>query len=487
MIFLLFPWLLVWQSQRHWTGSGMDERTSTQAAHPTCIKQVKIEKLFGYLTYTIPEGRILGADADRLMILYGDNGSGKTTILTLIFCLLSPLRERGEKSYVARTPFRYFEILFDDGTTISAVKEGEQLTGSYSVVIRHPTAVEESYYLKANAQGNIAAPPSDEVVKLFEGLGKLGITLYFLPDDRRVRTTLRTTLDFEAKAHPNIVWATEDDEDHEPVVVSRIVARELADSDRGSHHLDIGPALENVEYWFRSHALQGSSAGEETATSIYLRVVEQIMALAGGAPAAEENYQTLSTGRFKDLQSKTDAFTRFGLITPFPADKFLNAFLTANDPAKRTIATVIEPYVDGLEARLAALDGIRNIILTYVETINDFLTGKEIEFSLQSGVTIRGYRKTALDPSMLSSGEKQLFLLLTNTILARDSVGIFLIDEPELSLNVKWQRRLISALLRCSQGSTIQYFLASHSLELITQHRSSAVRLSQVNEPSIYA
>ena len=77
----------------------------------------------------------------------------------------------------------------------------------------------------------------------------------------------------------------------------------------------------------------------------------------------------------------------------------------------------------------------------------------------------------------LSSGEKQLILLLSNTILARDQSGIFIIDEPELSLNVKWQRTLVGALLRCAEGSRIQYLLASHSLELITLHKDNAIRL----------
>jgi predicted ATP-binding protein involved in virulence len=83
-------------------------------------------------------------------------------------------------------------------------------------------------------------------------------------------------------------------------------------------------------------------------------------------------------------------------------------------------------------------------------------------------------RRTAFGTS---SGERQLVLLLSNTILARDTAGIFLIDEPELSLNVKWQRNLVSALLRCSEGSRIQYVLASHTLELITQHKRDAIRL----------
>lgn len=138
--------------------------------------------------------------------------------------------------------------------------------------------------------------------------------------------------------------------------------------------------------------------------------------------------------------------------------------------------------MDGIEAKLTALEEIKGIITTYVETTNSFLANKVIDFTLRGGVAIRGVRRETLDPNWLSSGEKQLMLLLSNTILTRDGAGIFLIDEPELSLNVKWQRRLVEALLRCAHGANIQYVLASHSLELITQHRENAVQLFQ--EPS---
>jgi ABC-type cobalamin/Fe3+-siderophores transport system ATPase subunit len=461
-----------------------DEKTSTRAPGPTYIRRIRVERLFGYLTYTIPEEDRSGVNVDRLMILYGDNGSGKTTLLSLLFCLLSPVRQRGEKTYVAKTPFKRFEVIFDDGTSILATKEGEQLVGSYEVRLNHPDKEEEVFLLKASAEGAIASPAEEGASKLLDRLAKLDIALYFLPDDRRVRTTLNSDTDSAERINAlrsGLAW--DSDEDLVQITnMPRVQWRSAAEQNRGSHHLDISPVLENINRWFRNHALQGSSAGEETATSIYLRVVEQIMVLAGGAPASDVNYQHVLIERLRNLQSRTDAFSRFGLITPFPAEKFLNAFVRANEAAKRTIATVVEPYVDGIEARLAALDGIRNIILTYVETTNEFLTGKELQFSLQSGVTIQGYRRTPLDPTMLSSGEKQLFLLLSNTILARDSMGIFLIDEPELSLNVKWQRGLINALLRCSQGSSIQYILASHSLELITQHKEHTVRLVQEKE-----
>ncbi len=77
----------------------------------------------------------------------------------------------------------------------------------------------------------------------------------------------------------------------------------------------------------------------------------------------------------------------------------------------------------------------------------------------------------------LSSGEKHLLTLLCNAMATRDVASLFIIDEPELSLNITWQRSLVDALLECIEGSRGQFLMASHSTELFAQHRRAVVRL----------
>lgn len=55
-----------------------------------------------------------------------------------------------------------------------------------------------------------------------------------------------------------------------------------------------------------------------------------------------------------------------------------------------------------------------------------------------------------LTTTMLSSGEKQLLILLIETLLQREQPTIFIADEPELSLHVVWQEKLISSLRQLS-------------------------------------
>jgi energy-coupling factor transporter ATP-binding protein EcfA2 len=256
-------------------------------ARPTFITKISVKSLFGYLTYVIPNRDSKAVSYDRLMILYGDNGSGKTTILSLLFSLLSPITGRGEKTYVARTPFRSFEVLFDDGSTVIA-KKHKGLVGSYTVVINQFGNEESSFDIEsADPTGAVKKTEASE--KLLARFAAFGVSLYFLPDDRNVRTTVRS--EAESKDDDELTLSDEPDEFPRVIFPHGIRrSRSLWKETQESHHLEVSSVLENVGSWFRSHAFLGSSVGEESATSIYLSVVEQLTRLAGGAPTEDTNY-----------------------------------------------------------------------------------------------------------------------------------------------------------------------------------------------------
>jgi len=67
----------------------------------------------------------------------------------------------------------------------------------------------------------------------------------------------------------------------------------------------------------------------------------------------------------------------------------------------------------------------------------------------------------------LSSGERQLLVIFSHLIFKNESnpSGIFVIDEPELSLHLKWQKEFIENALECSPKT--QLIFATHSPEII--------------------
>ena len=79
-------------------------------------------------------------------------------------------------------------------------------------------------------------------------------------------------------------------------------------------------------------------------------------------------------------------------------------------------------------------------------------TENEIRFS-QIGET--------LVPYQLSSGEKQMLAILLTVLVEDEQPYVLFMDEPEVSLHIEWQKRLIDLCLELN--SHVQIILTTHS------------------------
>ena len=143
----------------------------------------------------------------------------------------------------------------------------------------------------------------------------------------------------------------------------------------------------------------------------------------------------------------------------------------------RIVDKVLEPFVRGNEARLEALNALYIALRTTVETLNSLYLNKQVTLHLERGVNISNAGGPLL-AEQLSSGEQELLILFCEVISALRPDTILFIDEPELSLNVSWQRTLLDSLIKCASGSTVQFVIATHSIEMLAHHRANVVRLS---------
>lgn len=69
----------------------------------------------------------------------------------------------------------------------------------------------------------------------------------------------------------------------------------------------------------------------------------------------------------------------------------------------------------------------------------------------------------------LSSGEKQIIIMIAHLIFeeAQKASGIFIIDEPELSLHIAWQEIFVQSIMEASPNT--QFILATHSPSIIAK------------------
>ena len=89
------------------------------------------------------------------------------------------------------------------------------------------------------------------------------------------------------------------------------------------------------------------------------------------------------------------------------------------------------------------------------------------------------YSDNPISIQNLSSGEKQLITFFANLIfnVKSNSSGIFVVDEPELSLHLSWQKIFVEKTLELNKN--IQLIFATHAPEIIGRRRDKMFKLEK--------
>lgn len=86
-------------------------------------------------------------------------------------------------------------------------------------------------------------------------------------------------------------------------------------------------------------------------------------------------------------------------------------------------------------------------------------TGKHIEIEGNKFNVL--FKDQIIPLEALSSGEKQILLILLRVFLLEEKEAYVLLDEPENSLDISWQYELINILVKFNPNA--QYFITTHS------------------------
>ena len=90
---------------------------------------------------------------------------------------------------------------------------------------------------------------------------------------------------------------------------------------------------------------------------------------------------------------------------------------------------------------------------------------------------------TIIELNKLSSGEKQIFILLAEAFFRKDKQAIYIADEPELSLHIDWQESLISNIRRLNK--TTQILFATHSPDIVSEYDDKTFDMEDLIERGI--
>ncbi len=450
------------------------------------ISSITVKGLFGLYSYRLP---VTGQLSDTA-ILYGDNGLGKSTILRLAFHLLSSGRNRGHQLTLFNAPFRDLEVLLGSGIAIRALK-GKSSDDKMTLSVRRgrsvlatwryrPTGTADQWksthtvepglfgeidvWLKEHASHSSSGKPKEGEEAFLETLRESAPLVFILNADRRLDSDAVPDASDELELRRTLQLG-------EPKRIRDLVLR--------SREIALTQALASAAKWIGRQVFRGANQGSTNVHTVYANVLKHLTTKQSLQKQGKPIDPNALIDRLAVIQALADNFAKYELSAALPTADFVSA-LRAKAPTKRaTAGALLLPYIEGLEGRLQALEGVYNIVDRFVTSVNGFLQDKEVSYRASAGFRITNRLGRELKASDLSSGEQQLLLLFCYVLTARDVPSVFMIDEPEISLNIKWQRQLVQALRGLTSQRLTQFVFASHSMELIAQHHSRLVQLSE--------
>lgn len=200
--------------------------------------------------------------------------------------------------------------------------------------------------------------------------------------------------------------------------------------------------------------------------SAYLKMLKELNLLSS---EEEEHYNQFFTNfiaEFSDYQRKNFQGFPFDLVLKFQEISKIDDLLTIAEKMEKKKSIARKP------------------IETFLTTMNDFICnsedGKNIQIDSMGRIYFTTkYSKKPISIQYLSSGEKQLLTFFSNLIfnVKNNSSGIFVVDEPELSLHLSWQKNFVDKTLEINKN--IQLVFATHAPEIVGKRRDRMYKLEK--------
>ncbi len=176
--------------------------------------------------------------------------------------------------------------------------------------------------------------------------------------------------------------------------------------------------------------------------------------------------------RLKDLEIRRNRLAAVDLLDVADEDSLIT-HAHFGDEAKK----ILGEYIDDTRSKLSVFDNMLQRIELFTELLNSRFQFKKIVVSRRSGFTFLDFKGRPLPVEALSSGEQHELVLAYELIFGTPDNALLLIDEPEISLHIAWQRRFLHDLRRAISLSPMDVLVSTHSPQLVAEDIELVVQL----------
>jgi len=419
------------------------------------IQNVKIDKLFEMFDYDIS----FGSDRNP-RIITGANGFGKTMILNIIFNLFNR-----RFLFFPKLSFERIEVLMD--ANVQIIVERVQTNPSEAaevkfIFLEQGIVVEEIKYSdKLDARAMVQLQRILPIVKLDDNrwmdhrnnriISTEDVLSQFadsLPEELSkmiVRPKVKRTVAILDSIKVHLIRE------------QRLFRKVPSSPDRVYHGEDKDQTImvESIQTYSKElKQLIAESSQRSFRTSQELDSSYPSRLVAETNVISEENYNK----RYGALKAKQDKLQQNGLY-----EQQYSVLSYSPSDSKALLV-----YLNDLEKKLGVFDPLLDKLELFRGILNERrFTHKRIEIDRERGFFFKTIKDRPLELSQLSSGEQHEVVLLYELIFNAQANVLVLIDEPEISLHVNWQKEFLNDLMTIIAIRNFQVIIATHSPTII--------------------
>ena len=414
------------------------------------ISRLQIKNLYDHYNYDIDFNN---EEKEQITILTGPNGYGKTTILRILNSL-------NPKSLYYFYIIKFGEIIisFDNNTVLN-------ITQTYKTEIESIFAVDYKDELEK------------EVRFIWNKATGEPLT-HFVYNSTNVKRALRLyTRLYDPYSRRKSLNKLSDREKEEVLLDNEIFNEYISESNGQeqflmqlktlrSHYIPANriynDAHEENEKLPIEKVREALMAEIETAQKDYLRYSQEVDSNFI-KKVLDPNYEVCSLASYNELKAEVEnqmnTIVKYKLAPKVEIPEY-------NDKNK----AVLFAYLKGLKEKFSKF----STILEKTNLFHKMLTSKGfankyIEISPQHGFRIKSDNGDIIDGYKLSSGEQNEIIMLYRLIYEVPDQGLLLIDEPENSLHVAWQKTIVDDMKEIASVKRLQIIIATHSPSIVSK------------------
>lgn len=446
------------------------------------VKNIKVKKLFGVFDHEIPL-----QSAERVTIVHGPNGFGKTIILKMIKAVAN-----GSTKIFESTPFEDFRLTFDDNTCLvvtpgkpdeqgrvriqTAFRDGNGKPIALvprledppdSVLDRLDRSVPSPFGRFGHGWRNQATGEVHslaEIIKLFPPVAKLlpekyrphpfplplgALNLFFVEANRLTGTPGGEELEIP-------------DEEAMRMTVSAIYhERQRAEREKPR----VEQYSEDLVQRIRSVLADYAKHSQERDRTFPERLVQFVR--SGSKVMSEGDIIRNMT----ELETKRQRLISLGFLDSESGLRGLK-----EEDVRRT-SEALTIYVGDVQEKLRVFDELATRAGKLTDIVNERFHYKRLKIHRQRGFDISSDVGQLLPLNALSSGEQHELVLLYELLFRTPKDGLVLVDEPEISFHVAWQSRFLKDLIAILELTNAYAIVATHSPVVIGARSDLTVEL----------